>query len=121
LQGLGLTVNQTQQQSAIPPGQVVGTIPPANTRVLPNSTVTVIVATPILVSIPFVVNQTIADARAILTNAGLQVSAPNVPNCGSILFTCRVSTQTPGAGVQVPRGSTVTLTLSVTIFSRPTP
>jgi len=98
----------------------VGTIPPANTRVLPGSTVTVIVATPILVTVPFVVDQTIAVARNTLTNAGLQVSAPNFPNCGSILFICRVSSQTPGAGQQVPTGSTVTLTLTVSVFSRPT-
>jgi beta-lactam-binding protein with PASTA domain len=95
---------------------VLGTNPPANTRVLPHSSVTLIVATPILVTVPNVVNQLIADARTILANAGLQVSAPNFPNCGTIFFTCRVSTQIPGAGQQAPRGSTVTLTLSVTAF-----
>jgi beta-lactam-binding protein with PASTA domain len=114
LQGLGLMVNptQTQQASTAPPGQVLGTSPAAKTPVLPNTTITLIVAVPPPVTVPRVIDQTETNALTMLNNVGLHGFVVNPANCTPTLFlSCVVINQSPIPGQQVAQGSTVELSV----------
>jgi serine/threonine-protein kinase len=95
----------------VAPGVVFDQDPPAGTRVKRGATVRLKVsagAPP--VSVPAVVGTALDDARDVLSGAGLAVDVRLQPSdtepAGQVLA------QEPAAGTAVPRGTTVTLTVS---------
>jgi serine/threonine-protein kinase len=100
---LGISVRGDSSQ-----GKAISQAPSAGTQVKPGSTVTVTFPTkpaaPPQVTVPNVIGRNLQQARSTLQGAGLQVSTT-----GNTAGTVR--SQNPPAGRQVPRNSTVTLTL----------
>jgi serine/threonine-protein kinase len=107
----GLTPKFTSASSnTVPSGNVIGTDPPAGTKVPPGSTVTVNVSTgPQQVTVPNVIGQTQLAAQGILTGAGFNVTVnqtPNPANAGKVIA------QSPAGGQAAP-GTNVTITVGV--------
>jgi serine/threonine-protein kinase len=85
------------------------TTPAGGQQVDEGSTVTVVVSSGAeLTTVPGVVNQTEASARAELQAAGFQVAV--VDQAAGINKDGIVLSQSPSGGTQAPRGSTVTIT-----------
>jgi serine/threonine-protein kinase len=105
LTGLGLTPTESSVYStSVPKGDVVATDPPAGRVVHHGDTVTVVVSLgPKTFPMPSVVGLPVADARAELERAGLNVIVIQIP--GSPGRT--VVSQLPAAGTIVQQGSTV--------------
>jgi beta-lactam-binding protein with PASTA domain len=119
LAAVGLVPGQPKQvNSDQPAGTVVSSDPPAGTPVAVGSTVTLSISTG-KVTVPDVVTQTEAQARAALTQAGFvpvvisQIDATAAP--GTVLA------QSPTAGTPLRLGSTVTITVAVAPTPTPTP
>jgi membrane peptidoglycan carboxypeptidase len=99
--------------SDIEAGAVAATDPPAGTQVSAGSTVTltrssgpqVQPTTPATGTVPNVVGMALPDARTVLTQAGYQVNAAQVP--GQSGQQCVVLGQLPLAGTPAPAGSAV--------------
>jgi serine/threonine-protein kinase len=106
----GFQVTQVNTPSdSVPAGGVIGTDPPAGTPLPRNSEVKLLISTgPELVAVPNVVNQPRAAAEQALNATagfGVQVSFTNAgPTKKGI-----VVSQSPAAGTQLPRGSTVAI------------
>jgi beta-lactam-binding protein with PASTA domain/tRNA A-37 threonylcarbamoyl transferase component Bud32 len=108
-----LTLGKTTQaySDTVQTGLVISTNPPAGTKLKRDQAVDLVVSkgrAP--VKLPKLVGQSQAAATAALTKAGLKVTtsqgySKTVPS-GSVMAT------TPGAGVTVPRGSSVNLVIS---------
>jgi serine/threonine-protein kinase len=110
LQNLGLKVAVQQQTSNTAPGKVIDSQPKPGTTVKTQSTVTLIVSGgPQLVQLPDVRGQDVNQATAALTQAGFHVTT--TPQASDTLPVNQVIGQNPAPG-QVPKGSTVTLTVS---------
>jgi eukaryotic-like serine/threonine-protein kinase len=91
-------------------GRATRTTPPAGSQLEKNSTVTVFISTGApQVSVPSVTGQNQDSATAELINAGLRV---DVEQRDSERSAGTVLSQSPAAGVQVDKGSTVTITVA---------
>jgi serine/threonine-protein kinase len=92
-------------------GEVVAQARPGGTRVRRGSNVQVNVSVGAQpaenVQVPDVGGQTVAEARTALEQAGLEVLALNLD--GDVRNESLVASQSPGAGVAIPRGSLVLL------------
>lgn len=104
-------VTEEVANDQVAPGIVFDQDPPAGTRVKRGATVRLKVsagAPPVLV--PAVVGTALDDARDVLSGAGLAIDvrleASDTEPAGQVLA------QDPAAGTEVPRGTTVTLTVS---------
>jgi serine/threonine-protein kinase len=96
--------------STVPQGSVTASNPSKGTTVLVGSTVDVNVSTgPKQVGVPNVVGQLYENAAGALKGAGFAVSRLDVANAAQ---PDTVVSQSPGAGANVDKGSTVTLTVS---------
>jgi eukaryotic-like serine/threonine-protein kinase len=106
LQGLGLTVAVTQQQSDKPANQVIGQDPPDGSGVEKGARVILTVSSgPPMVAVPDVTNKgyNFDQANQILQQAGLSgVKVFEFPGG-------QVRQQNPAAGAQVPKGTQVQL------------
>ncbi|MGV1008455.1 MAG: Stk1 family PASTA domain-containing Ser/Thr kinase [Dermatophilaceae bacterium] len=109
LEGLGLKVTRGEpvNSDTVPAGSVVGQTPNSGTLFKGDTVALVVSKGPVLVPVPGVTLKTPAEASAILQAAGFQVAVEKY--FGGILNTVRF--QNPAAGKQVPKGSTVTLTV----------
>ncbi len=111
-----LTANFQEADSTEPAGTVIRTDPNADTPIELGGSVTVVLSLG-PVEVPGVVGRTEGQARSILQDAGLEVSVeedtttPSEPG--------QVLAQTPEAGAEVARDSTVTITVSR--YEEPTP
>jgi eukaryotic-like serine/threonine-protein kinase len=107
------TVNVQQQSSGdVPNGTVISVDPPAGTQVPPNQAITLVVSSgQERVGVPNVEGLNEANARTQLEAAGLSVSVSqeDVSNPGQ---DGRVLRQSPSAGQQVDRGSTVNIVVA---------
>ncbi|WP_282703636.1 Stk1 family PASTA domain-containing Ser/Thr kinase [Streptomyces sp. CC219B] len=91
---------------------VISTNPEAGTERRSGSAVALVVSKGIPVDVPDVTGETLADARAELEAAGLQVRVATEQVNSSEYDKGEVAQQTPEADSQAVRGDTVTLTLS---------
>jgi eukaryotic-like serine/threonine-protein kinase len=112
LQGMGLKVAvQPQPSDATTQGKVMDTNPKPNTSVASGSTVTLLVgAGPGQVPVPDVKGKNVTEAQNILTQGGLQSSVTQQPS--DTVPANQVIDETPTAGTQVAKGSTVNLSVS---------
>jgi serine/threonine-protein kinase len=110
LRQLGLKVHQTQAENSAKPGTVTAQTPAAGTSVKKHSVVTLTVSIgPTLVKVPPVTNQNISDAENTLIGLNFNVNTNYITSSAA---TGTVVSQSPAAGTGVPKGSTVTLTVS---------
>jgi eukaryotic-like serine/threonine-protein kinase len=112
LQGLGLkAVDQPQANDSQQQGNVFDTNPKPGTTVKTGDTVTLLVsAGPTPVQVPNVTNMDATQAANILTQAGLHPAL--TPQNSNTVPNNVVISQTPAAGTQAPKGSTVNLVVS---------
>lgn len=104
---LGFSYGQAVNDDTVPAGAVLSQSPDKGT-LIPGQKVTLVLSKgPELVTVPSVVSQQIGPARATLEALGFQVRRINV--LGGFYGTVRL--QNPGGGSQVPKGSTITLTV----------
>ncbi len=104
----GLTAQVRRQfDGQVPGGRAIGTDPKAGTGAARGTSVILLVSTASVV--PEVVGLSVAEARQVLTNAGLN-STVSQSFGGFQLFGGRVISQSPGAGQPVRPGATVALT-----------
>ena len=105
------TVTQ-QCSNTVAPGHVVGQTPVAGTLVTSGATVALVVSSGVCnVTVANVVGQTLPSASDMLGGAGLLITT--VSQCDNNTASGRIVSQDPGAGQQVPYGSTVSLVLSI--------
>jgi serine/threonine-protein kinase len=111
LENAGLKMNVHYVPSGdVPEGSVTASSPAKGTTVLVGSTVDVNVSTgPKQVGVPNVVGQQYENAAGALKGAGFNVSRVDVANAAQ---PDTVVSQSPGAGANVDKGSTVTLSVS---------
>lgn len=111
LNNAGFKVQKASQPSStVPAGSVISTSPAAGTQAQRGSVVTINVSTgPEQADVPDVVGQTQSDASAALTNAGFDVRVVQVPSSTSNMG--KVITQSPAAGTNVDKGTTVSITV----------
>jgi beta-lactam-binding protein with PASTA domain len=97
----------------VPNGKVIGTDPAAGTPLPRGSAVKLLVSSgPALVAVPSVVGQPRATAEGLLNGTlgfGVQVSFVNAGAAGR----GKVVAQTPPAGTQLPKGSTVAISVGL--------
>jgi serine/threonine-protein kinase len=105
LQGVGLQATEVQESSTtVPVGQVVGTTPAAGAMATVGTAVKVEVSSgPPVVTVPTMSNDTVAEATAALSEAGLVVGQVYGPATGHVFTTV------PLAGQQAKKGSAVNL------------
>ncbi len=111
LQAAGFSDIQTQQEASdsVPAGTVIHTDPAAGADVATNEPINLIVSSgSSKVTVPSVQNLSLANARAALEGVGLKANPQNQnvvdPNQDGVVIT-----QSPSAGSQVDKGSSVTL------------
>ncbi len=106
----GLVVKATTEISSNPPGTVISTDPAGGALVKKGDTVTLKVAAVEKVAVPAGITQTtLNSAQSLLTAAGLTSTVNNVQSnqpAGTVLAA------SPSPGTKVPKGSSVTLTVS---------
>lgn len=95
----------------VPRGFVISTDPEIGTKVRSGSAVALTVSKGSPVDIPDVTGESLADARAELTEAGLKVKVASA-RVNSEFDAGQVAQQSPANGRQAAEGDTVTLTLS---------
>jgi len=108
LQAAGFKTSIVTQEADKPAGIVISTSPEADSKAAKGSTVTVVVATPLQVTVPPVTGMRGVDARNKLINLGFQVTMTDVvaqPGCEPTT----VCSQDPEASTKVDKGSTVTI------------
>ena len=112
IQQAHLQVGQVQQQSSsqVASGDVISTSPNAGQSVPISTTIELFVSSgKPLVTVPDVVGQTQSNAKALLEQAGFQVttsSESNTAQAGNVV------SQSPSAGTSAPSGSAVTVVIS---------
>jgi len=113
LRGLGLHVRIGRSAHfALPKGEVVATIPRAGSRVTGGSTVTLTVSLgPLMISVPNVTGQPLAQALAALKAAHLTPAV--VHGTSSTVAVGDVISTTPAAYTSWPQNKPVTVTVSV--------
>ncbi len=112
LQAAGFRVRVRERSSdTVPKGEVIGTQPGENTQAERGSTVILLVsAGPRKVAVPSVVGATEDSARATLTGAGFSVTVTQQEDAKATPGT--VLSQSPGAGTQADKGSSVTIVVA---------
>jgi serine/threonine-protein kinase len=115
LQGAGLTNITTQQQASgdVEAGRVISSNPSAGQEVAADQAITLVVSSgQETVLVPPVQNLSESNARSALEDAGLsvEVAQQDVANPGQDK---QVLSQSPAAGQEVTRGSTVTIYVGV--------
>jgi eukaryotic-like serine/threonine-protein kinase len=105
LSGAGFIATQTETNStSVPSGEVISTDPAAGTQVQPGTSVKVTVsAGPPIVTVPDVTDDSVKQATNALERVGLSLGTVYGPSGGTVFST------TPGAGQQVPEGTSVSL------------
>jgi serine/threonine-protein kinase len=109
LSAAGLKVDATRQENSdtVPKGSVI-TQSPRDGTLFRGDTVTLVVSKgPVLVAVPNVVGQQLEQARQTLEGAGFTVTVRRA--LGGFFGTVRL--QDPAAGTEVPKGSTITVTI----------
>lgn len=112
LSSYGLTVQSGEQvfDELVPTGQIVTTDPPRGQRVVRGSALTAAISKgPAPIEIPSVIGQSTTDARKALEQAGFAVEVKK--QFGFVMLD-RVIAQSPGGGGTLPKGSTVTITIT---------
>ena len=110
------SIATTQTISASEVGKVTTQTPSPNTQIKLIDQVNIVVSGgQKLFSIPDVTAKSQAEARSILTSAGLQVSSSTAYS--TTVPKDSVISQSPGAGEKVPNGTTVGLTVSLGVQS----
>jgi eukaryotic-like serine/threonine-protein kinase len=110
LERKGLVVDRSQEQfdDTVPEGAVIAQTPQSGT-LFRGDTVTLVVSLgPELVEVPSVRAQGVESARQELEALGFVVQTVNAPGYLGLGF---VFSQDPGGGQEVPRGSTITLSI----------
>lgn len=109
LENARFTVEVTEEfSSEVEAGNVISQSVEAGTRVVPGTTVTLVVSKgPQMVAIPALIGKQYHEAAAILTGLGLVPVRENVLDG----YFGTVRSSNPGAGTEVPIGSTVTLSV----------
>ncbi|MGE0026508.1 MAG: PASTA domain-containing protein [Thermoleophilia bacterium] len=112
VQGAGFDTKIAQGQSdKVAEGLVISTTPPAGQKADTGSTVTITVSQGSgNVSIPTVIGTTQEEATAVLQQAGLE---SRVVEQESAAASGTVISQQPAGGLQVPKGSTVAITVAI--------
>lgn len=95
----------------VPRGFVIGTTPDAGIRRHSGSAIALVVSKGSPVDVPDVTGESLEDAKADLTEAGLKVKVAT-ERINSDIDKGQVAQQTPKQGTQAATGDTVTLTLS---------
>ncbi len=110
LQNHNFTVNtSTQESTTVAPGTVISQNPPGNSQADPNSAVTLVIAkAPATTPVPDVVGNTTASARSTLTSAGFSITT-TFQTVSKQSQDGLVLSQSPAAGKQGKKGSTVTI------------
>jgi len=109
--GLVARVAEEQPTSIDEPGTVLSQSPQPGGAAQPGSTVSLVVSkAPEKVQVPEVVGQTASDARSKLESVGLKVDLTD--DWSATIAAGRISAQKPQSGEQVPKDSTVQLTVS---------
>lgn len=109
LKAAGLAAGDiTQERTGAPGGTVIRSDPPAGQRVLPQTTVALVVEEE-AVSVPRVIGQTLAEATDTLSGRGLTVGEVTQRRAGGTPGV--VLNQTPEEGQPVPPGTAVNLTV----------
>ncbi|MEU2254510.1 Stk1 family PASTA domain-containing Ser/Thr kinase [Nocardia xishanensis] len=102
--GIKVRETRTEYDKAIEADQVIGTDPAAGSTVNSGEGVALIVSN--AVKLPFLVGQSVGEAKQKLEGLGLRVQVQQLtPSDGSVVIG-----QSPGAAAKVQPGSTVTLT-----------
>ena len=112
LEAAGFQVRVRERSSdSVPKGEVIGTQPGENTPAERGSTVILLVsAGPKKVAVPSVVGATEDSARSTLTGAGFTVTVTQQEDAKATPGT--VLSQSPGAGTQADKGSSVTIVIA---------
>ncbi len=112
LEAAGFKVRVRERSSdSVPKGEVIGTQPGENTQAERGSTVILLVSVgPKKVAVPSVVGTTEDNARSTLTGAGFTVTVTQQEDEKATPGT--VLSQTPGAGTQADKGSSVTIVVA---------
>jgi eukaryotic-like serine/threonine-protein kinase len=111
LNDANLNAKRHQVFSPKPAGQVVAQNPKAGEQVVEGTEVVLNVSKGAkTVAVPNVVGMSEANARATLEQAGFQVQSVSAPSDSTPQG--NVSAQSPSAGTDAPKGSTVTITVS---------
>jgi len=112
-QSLKLGTQETTYSATVPKDQIVSQDPPANSRVEPQTKVNIVVSQgQEIATVPDVSKQTLEDATKTLEQAGFQVKQGDPENSPDIDAKL-VIRQTPTAGSQAPKGTIVTIILSL--------
>ena len=109
LEDLGLKVKKEEADGDAEAGRVLNTNPPAGEKIDVGSTVTVIVSRG-QSTVPNVVGMDQDAAESALKSAGLKVTSNDVSD--PVAPEGQVTAQSVSSGQRVPRGTTVTLTVS---------
>ena len=109
LDDLGLVVRRTEENSdSVPEGRVITQSPATGTLYRGDEVTLTVSKGPVLVEIPDLTAQGVADATKTLEDLGFVVQSQPGPGYLGLGF---VSSADPGFGTQAPKGSTVTLFL----------
>ena len=95
---------------AVPAGRVLSQSPPGGTRIALNIVASLVVSLGPKVTMPNLSEMTLEDAQAAIAAAGLTAHVTEAAN-DSVAVGMIIS-QTPGAGMAVPQGSTVNIVVS---------
>jgi len=124
-QGFSVTTS-TQESTTVQPGNVISQSPAGGTKVQPNATVNLVIATaPTTASVPDVTGSTAAAAKSTLSGAGFSVTEKTMDtskqNQDGIVLS-----QSPTSGQTAKKGSTVTIVVghfkqTTTTTTTPTP
>jgi eukaryotic-like serine/threonine-protein kinase len=109
LSALGLKVDATKQKNSdtVGKGKVISQDPRDGTLFKGDKVTLVVSKGPVLVDVPNVVGQQLAQARTALEGAGFKVEVRRA--LGGFFGTVRL--QDPSGGSKAPKGSTITLTI----------
>ena len=109
LSDLGLKVDATKQENSdtVAKGKVISQSPRDGTLYRGDTVTLVVSKGPVLVEVPGVVGQQLAQARSALEAAGFKVTVRRA--LGGFFGTVRL--QDPAGGSKAPKGSTITLTI----------
>lgn len=100
--GLG---DRRRQESEQPTGMILSQSPVAGTRVRPESAVDIVIAAPVLISVPDITHRAAEEARDLLTRSSLQLGERRRQESDAPAGT--VVSQSPFAGTRVKRGAAV--------------
>jgi serine/threonine-protein kinase len=103
--------SQTNACSNQPGGLIAQQSPAAGQNVPPGTAVNLVISSGPCSTVPNVIGQTAAQAQSNITSAGLNPSTTFDTGCPNNATPGTVDNQSPGAGGQVPSGSTVTISV----------